>query len=257
MGKNLKTKFMKRVYILFIVSGFVLSIITCENDRSYNGDSAGKGGSTARFTIAANNLYTVSNEELKVFDLTDASNPEPKGTTSLGFGIETIFPYGNHLFIGTQTGMKIIDITDPDHPLYVSEYEHIYSCDPVVVEGSYAYVTLNSLNSWCGRNVNRLEIIDISDLYNPNLIKQYNMESPLGLGIDENLLFVCDNGLKVYDVTDKLNAKLLYHYSIKANDVIPYGNILLVTGNDGLYQYRYNAGEITLLSKLSIERTKN
>jgi hypothetical protein len=243
---------MKNFYIPVIL--FIATLIAgCEKESASDAGSSGKGGSTARFTIAHGHLYTVSNQKLKVFSLDDATDPQISDSVDLGFGIETIFPYEDHLFIGTQTGMKIVDISRAGYPDLISEYNHIFSCDPVVVEGNYAYVTLNSLNSWCGRNANQLEIIDISDLYAPRLIKRYPMEGPLGLGIDGDLLFVCDNGLKVYDVTNKQGIKLLYKYQIKANDVIPNGNILLVIGNDGLYQYSYNAGDISLLSKIPVE----
>ena len=86
--------------------------------------------------------------------------------------------------------MHIYDVSNPASPQKLSVYQHVYSCDPVVVEGDFAYVTLNSLNTWCGRFSNQLDIIDISDLSDPKLIKQYAMESPLGLGIYGNLLFV-------------------------------------------------------------------
>ena len=38
-----------------------------------------------------------------------------------------------------------------------------------------------------------LHVVDISDLSNPSLIKSYEFEHPLGLGVDENTLFLCDD----------------------------------------------------------------
>lgn len=248
----MKTILSPVIYIMLI-----LIAIGCDSsytDKGITGDhSSGKGGSLARFTIAQNSLFTVTPNYLKRFDLTQPSLPEYADSSYLGFGIETIFPYGNNLFIGTQTGMQIFDISNPSLLIKLSTYQHIYSCDPVVAEGNYAYVTLNSNNSWCGRFTNQLEIVDISNLYNPKRIKEYPMNGPLGLGVDGNLLFICDNGLKVYDITNKLNIQLKQHFSIKATDVIPIGNRLLVTGDDGLYQYSYDGAELTLLSKIPVE----
>lgn len=248
---------MKVLFRLLLIHSIVLLAIACDTSFTDSGvtkdSSAGKGGSTARFAIAQNNLYAVTRENLKLFDLSNPSQPDYTDSIYLGIGIETIFPYGDNLFIGTQNGMQIYDIGIPSSPYKLCTYQHIYSCDPVVAQDNYAYVTLNTNNDWCGRTVNRLDIIDISDLTNPFRVASYTMQGPEGLGIQGNLLFVCDNGLKVYDVTDKHNLQLLKYFDIKATDVIPDGNRLLVIGDDGLYQYQYDGSELSLLSKIPVE----
>jgi hypothetical protein len=47
--------------------------------------------------------------------------------------------------------------------VYASTYSHIASCDPVVAQGDYAYVTLstNGTRCWCG--VNQMDVIKISN----------------------------------------------------------------------------------------------
>ena len=248
---------MKTTLKTLLVFATIALATACDTSFTDSGvtrtDSSGKGGSLARFAIIHNNLYAVTRENLKLFNLSNPSQPDLTDSIYLGVGIETIFPYGENLFIGTQTGMQIYDISTPSVPLKLSTYQHIYSCDPVVADDNYAYVTLNSNNDWCGRTVNRLDIIDISNLSSPYRVANYAMEGPEGLGVEGNLLFVCDNGLKVYDITDKSNLKLLQHFDIKATDVIPIGDKLLVIGDDGLYQYQYDGSEISLLSKIPVE----
>ena len=50
-------------------------------------------------------------------------------------------------------------------------------------------------------------------------------------------------------IQNKLLAHLIYSYpNIKAFDVIPIGNVLVLIGDDGLYQYNYsNVKNITLV----------
>ncbi len=220
----------------------------------------GKGGSTARFAITNNMLYTVDNFTLRLFDVTLPTDPSLKKEMGIGGGVETIFPYKNHLFFGTTTGMLIYTISDPENPAYVSSTSHFYGCDPVVVEGNYAYVTVKG-GSTC-RSVweSQLEVIDISTIAHPKTIKTYPMTDPNGLGIDGNTLFVCDGkaGLKIYDANDKntISAHLLGNEKIHAYDVIPYLNIAIVVGNDGLYQYDYsNPKKLKLLSVLTITKS--
>ena len=84
------------------------------------------------------------------------------------------------------------------------------------------------------------------------------MVNPHGLGKNGDLLFICDGtaGLKIYDASDPWNitGHLIYSYPyINAFDVIPIGKVLILIGNDGLYQYNYsNVKNITLLSSILV-----
>ena len=88
----------------------------------------------ARFSIKDDFMYAVSESSLRIFNLQERDRPQLVQTLELGWGIETIFSYKDLLFFGTRTGMLIYTIADPKDPMYVSEYQHIYSCDPIVVE---------------------------------------------------------------------------------------------------------------------------
>jgi hypothetical protein len=222
-----------------------------------NTNAPGIGGSMARFTIAGNTLYVVDNSSLRVFGI--AGSITPMGTTSVGRNIETIFPYGNHLFIGSTNGMFIYNISNPVSPAYVSTYIHGTACDPVVVDGHYAYITLRS-GTPCNTDFNQLEVVDIQDMANPTLKHTVQMNNPHGLGKDGNTLFICDGtaGLKVFDATSPENISttpVMTAGNIQATDVIPFNNRLMMIGADGLYQYDYtNIENITLLSRIPVQR---
>jgi hypothetical protein len=224
---------------------------------SVGNSSIGIGGSMARFTIFENTLFALHNSSLKLFDLSNPSELLSNGEHFIGNGMETLFPYNKHLFIGTQTGMLIYDISTPTNPEYVSSYSHIRSCDPVVVDDEYAYVTLRDGNN-CGETVNQLDVIDIEKYSQPFLIKSYPMTHPHGLGIDDKVLFICDGdaGLKIYDASDpyKITKNHLVTFgNINAYDVIPVNDVLLMIGKDGFYQYDYSdVYNITELSHIPV-----
>jgi len=198
-------------------------------------------GSMARFAVYGGYLYVVNSNVLKVFPL--SGNSATAGNEQyLSWNVETIFAYNQHLFMGTTNGLLIYDLANPAAPTRVSSYSHVVGCDPVVVQGNYAYVTIRGGNT-CGQNLSLLEIIDIANLQAPALKASYTMASPYGLGIDGTTLFVCDEGLKVFDATNPIVAgtKLIKHFSgINGFDVIPYNNVLILIGSDGLYQYDYS-----------------
>ncbi|MBO6524198.1 MAG: hypothetical protein JJ971_10265 [Balneolaceae bacterium] len=210
-------------------------------NRSPSVNGTGKGGSMARFAVSGDYLYAVDDRSLITVDI---SSPTPLigNKDNIGWRIETIFPYQNHLFIGSQSAMYIYSIETPSSPAEISVYSHLTACDPVVVQGEYAFVTLRE-GDICPRGENRLEVIDIGNIGNPQEVASYTMKSPYGLGIDGDHLFVSEgeSGLKVMDASDPLDIKMIRSITdIKTFDVIPFNNVLMVTGNSGIVQYDYS-----------------
>ena len=205
--------------------------------NSADSGSTSRGGSTAKFAIKDAYLYIVDDQHLSVFNIENESESVLLSKSEVGWGIETIFPYENLLLLGTQSGVLIFDISQPEYPIYISNYQHIVACDPVVTDGDFAYLTLRTGTN-CRRAVNELHIIDMSDIRNPILINSVQMQNPKGLAIEGNTLFVCDGGIKVFDVSNKNNPTLTEHIKhVPANDVIYHRNQLLVTADNGFYQF--------------------
>jgi hypothetical protein len=228
------------VLLLVVLSAFS-GCSESKSDVAPNGNN-GVGGSMARFAVVDNYLYTVSNSHLKVFDINQPQQPRQVQDVKLGLNIETIFPYNNMLFIGSRTGMHIYDNANPLQPVFLSRYDHVASCDPVVVQDNYAYVTLRS-GTGCRFGQNLLDVINIADPRKPQVVQSLPMLNPHGLGIDGNVLFVCEgeHGLKVFDATNPANlVEKQFIKGIRTYDVIPRNKVLLVVGEDGLMQYDYS-----------------
>lgn len=220
--------------------------------------AAGVAGSMARFMLNQEYLHSIA--QPFVMKTIDVSSPENMVQTDSIFTwreMETLFRYDGHLFVGTTTGMVVYSLENPSKPEFVSELNHINACDPVVVENGIAYVTLRA-GTWCMNTTNQLDVIDISDITRPKLLKSYPMFNPHGLGIDKGTLFICDgaDGLKVYDATNPLaiQSNMIAHFeAIDTYDVIPLGDVLLLIGHDGLFQYDYSDPEsIKLLSYIRV-----
>ncbi|MEO1413126.1 MAG: hypothetical protein AAFW73_24760 [Bacteroidota bacterium] len=244
------------VALLFILS---FAACTADNELASSGDT-GVGGSLARFTIIGDYLYAIDHTNLKVFDLENPAALRLVGEQEVGQIVETIFPLNDLLFIGSAQSSYIYRVTDNGIPEYVSEYDHslIVSCDPIVATEKYAYVTLRSGGDCrVGFTLNELHILDVEDINNPRLIATYPMQHPLGLGIDGDLLFLCDDaaGLKVFNVADPASIELLYHFTdMVAYDVITLDGQLIVVGPDDLYQFDYrDRNNIRILSQIPIK----
>ena len=234
----------------------VLETASFDASNAVSPTNPGMGGSMARMTIGNDHLYALANPDIVPVSILNPSSMSEGQRLDLDWSAETLFPRGNELFVGSMSGMHILDITSPMNPSLISTYSHISSCDPVVVDGDIAYVTLRSGNT-CQSFTNQLEVIDISNLSDPQLLYTYEMYNPHGLGKDDNTLFVCDGdeGLKIYDATNNetIDQNLLINYrSLFAYDVIPYNGVAMMIATDGLYQYDYtNINDIKLLSKIA------
>ncbi|MDQ3683552.1 MAG: hypothetical protein M3352_10860 [Bacteroidota bacterium] len=214
------------------------------------------GGSMARFTIVSERLYTVGQSDLNVFNISD-NNPVHINKKNIGWNIETIYPFKNKLFIGSTNGMFIYDISNASNPSLQGQFSHVRSCDPVIADDENAYVILRS-GTQCQGFTNQLEVLNITNLNSPQLIKTYPMTNPHGLSKDGTTLFICDgkDGVKIYNASNVKNLQLIKTIvGMESYDVIAFNNIAMIVAKDGLYQYNYsNLNAIQLLSKITLAK---
>lgn len=234
---------------------FILCCISCSQDSSNNGsfssEGGGLGGSLARFTIVDDYLYTVGDQQLSIFNIQDPNTPVYMGQRFIGFEIETIFAYGDLLYMGSRLGMYIYDVSNRTEPFQLSEVRHLRSCDPVVSDGNYSYVTLHT-NQGCEGDLNQLDVYDTTDPTNPIWLHTRQMARPIGLGLYGNYLFVTDQGqIAILDVTDPANPALVNSINTDAFDVIIRDNMLISVGSTALKQYQLDPSDIQNIQELS------
>lgn len=224
---------------LSILISVVILTLSCsqDNDNSETVSADGQGGSLATFTLKGDYLYVVDQFDLNVFSLSEIDEPVLTNKVPIGFNIETLFSYKDYLYIGSQNGMFIYSLANPEFPKKLSSVEHFTACDPVVANNTHAYVTLHS-NTFCGNNINVLEIYDIGNITEPILVSSRNLISPKGLGLYGNYLIVCDDEIKIFDITNPKDSKLVKAIDKQAFDVIIKGDLLIAIGDYGLYQYK-------------------
>ncbi len=225
---------------------------------SFAGNSTSQIGSVNRIVAYQGYVYTVSRANLLIFrDGTELERIEDTQTW-WGSDMETVYPLGDNLFIGAASQVMIIDISDPENPIYTSQFWHATSCDPVYpTESGVAYVTLRTGEfAECPGDENALVVLDIEQIEQPFTVQEIVMESPYGLTLNGTKLYVGEgeNGLKIFDATDPRDLKLeKWDQTIKAYDVLANParpDYILVAGTNGLSQYRIS-GEYEHVSTLA------
>jgi hypothetical protein len=242
-----------RIIVLFAACAFILT--SCAGEAADSGDISngsaepGQGGSMSRFAVVGDSLYTLNTPWIKMYDISNATEIRPVNEGMLQFNDgETIFVRDSLLYVGSQSGMYIMNLQNLTQLSFVS---HFVSCDPVVALDTFAYVTL-STGSTCSRGISALQLYNVKNPYEPKFVKGYSMYNPRGLAIRDSLLFVCDDGLKVFYAKHPANSlpRLAHVKNIDGYDVIARDTTLLLIGNDGFYQYRYRVN--TLDGRMSV-----
>ncbi|MFP9114851.1 hypothetical protein ACLI1A_13025 [Flavobacterium sp. RHBU_3] len=236
---------MKKLYLFIIIAVLAIACSSDSQESTSNSPGTdGQGGSTAIFALKGDYLYTVDHRNLNVFSLLSATGPVQVNTVQIAFDIETLFADGDMLYVGSQSGMYMYSITNPEDPEMLAAVSHFTACDPVVANGTHAYVTLHT-NTWCGNNNNALMVYDITDVNSPLLVHQRGLVSPKGLGLYGNYLLVCDDVIKIFDITNAEEPVLATTINKQCNDIIIRGDELYAVGDYGVYNYTLNSASIS------------
>jgi len=184
---------------------FMMEDMALDNSNPNTHSSTGTGGSFARFQINNNALYVLSNQYLGVYDITNPLNTsflkQVYTNTWTGGVLETLYKQGNYLFVGASNGMFVIDAHDEFNPTFISSFSHATGCDPVVVDGNTAYITIRG-GTPCGNSIqDQINVIDVSNINQPTLISTYLTSNPMGLAYKNDKLYVCcgAEGLRVFN----------------------------------------------------------
>jgi len=226
---------------------------------SFAGNSNQQSGTVNRVTYSQDHVYVVNNQSMAIIDDSngDMEVVEPINEVYLPIGTETIFPYENKLFVGSRSSMDIYDAADPQNPQQIYTFAHATSCDPVLPKDDVAYITLRTADfSGCPGDINALVVLDIENLNSPQVAQEIAMNSPYGMTIIGDRLFVGEgeNGLSVFDATDRLNPTLIFtDPSIIAYDIIAHPgdeSMILIAGTDGLSQYSFEGDVLDINSEI-------
>jgi hypothetical protein len=213
------------------------------------------GSSFATFAIIDDYLYYLDYQTLITADISTPDDPKVIGRTYIGWTIETLYPTAEFLFVGGTLGMYIFDRSNPAMPVKIGEVQHFRACDPVVVSGNMAYVTLRG-GSRCGDNRDVLLSVDIAKPNQPTIVGEKEMSTPYGLAVEDHLLYVStgSSGFELLDVvTPASPSKVKAWPDRSTKDFIWLGNTLYTLGFDNVMIFDVTTpDEPVLLSEITL-----
>lgn len=136
------------------------------------------------FTVAGDYLYGGS---FSIVDVSDSSAPIERSTLDIG-EISGISIVNNTAYLVNETGLFIVNISDPDNPLKVKHHINISSVEnrKIVVTNNIAYIT--------GWSSGLVGIVDVSNINEPieigviSNISQYF--EPISMELWDNTIYI-------------------------------------------------------------------
>ncbi len=102
--------------------------------------------------------------KLVIVDISVPYRPQLRGFCNTDYARD-VFVQGDYAYIAVgESGLQVIDVSDPHNPILVSTYDTPGSATGIFVKDDYAYIA-NGIS---------FQIIDISDPLNPSLVQEYN-----------------------------------------------------------------------------------
>ncbi len=249
-----------KISSISIIAAILLFTACNKADSDSNLATTGKSGSITRFTTYENYMYALDQNQLLVYDITEAENPKMVNRVAADYGLETIIIYDRTIYVGSRTALYILDIGNPASPFVLSKSDRgdlRGGCDPVVVKENYAFSTVKIVENVCGNIAvqSQLLVYDITNKSNPVLVNSVTMSMPNGLGYKGNYLFVCDEGtnaIEIFDITEPKNIQPYSNLPLTAPvDLIVDGEKMIVSTKTNFSIYNIaNADDIKSLGQI-------
>lgn len=232
---------MNRLFYYLFPLLLLLALSACADDsESFQPNQEnGLSGSITRFAVHNGFMYSLNPNGINTYDLSQPDNPQLVSTINTDYGLETITIYEGIIYVGSTTSLYILGIDDPARPVILSQTgrEEVIlgdGCDPVVVRNNYAYSTVKIINEICGtfNAESQLITFEVSDPRAPQIVSNYPLDEPNGLGYGATHLFVCDQDqVLVFSLDDPADPQpTTFSIAVpQAVDVIVRGDLLLVS----------------------------
>jgi hypothetical protein len=124
--------------------------------------------------------------------------------------------HGSHAFVGTSTGLKIVDISDPAHPAELASLDNLGNARGVAVDSTGNLAVVAARDSVHGDSVYS---VDVSDPSNPQ-VRDDEASCSGRLAVSGHYAYVASYcyGIYIYDISDPDN--LQYVTNIYDNDTV-------------------------------------
>lgn len=96
-----------------------------------------------------------------------------------------------------------------------------------------------------------MQVYDIANLHEPKLVHQRNLVQPKGLALDGDFLIICDDDLKIFDISNPKEPSIVKSLPYQYKDVLIRDNTLFAFGDNKISQFVWDPSVTLELEHLS------
>ncbi len=196
------------------------------------------GGKIVEIKFKDNYAYCPASGILLIFNISDRLNPVLVGQIKgKGDYIRDVDFYENYILIadGRYDGILIYDISEPSNPVYKGEIKLLPTVYSLEIRDNLLYAVT--------RCCSYFYVLDIKDLFNPEVLDKKPMTSPINLWVEDAYAYIADYkyGLKIIDIRNPRELKEVGVYNIpnpsnpkvyQVRNVMVKGNIAFLSAYD-------------------------
>ena len=133
-----------------------------------------------------------------IYDISDPANPLLEGQYLEDWGgFSQIFIRDHFAYLSYASEFIIIDVSEWDNPSFAGSYEAPARIKEMQVIGNYCYILWFNWEIGSG-----IQIIDISDLYDPFMIGSISVNSAHDFSVIGDYAYILGNNLEIFDISD-------------------------------------------------------
>ena len=203
---------MKKIILsLILILSFCLFIITklvsIEN-LGQIGECFLNAGQCKEIKVINDIAYIGSEYGLIILDISNVNNPQYVANFKTSGLVRFLDIYDGIAAICVNEKLIILDVSDTSNPTFLSSYELSNSwwyTWTVVIKENYVFV---------GVYLQGFLVLDITNIYNPFLIFNYEGDNPQEMKIEDNYLYITTDlgnqvGFNIFDITDINNPTII------------------------------------------------
>ena len=233
----------------FLGSGFVDSyaIQPNPNFRAYFEYPGFPPGEPRRMKCAGDYLYLTAGEAgLLIYDITVPAQPVLAGHVPAGEFVRFVDVelYQGLAYVSADTGVEIIDISDPRFPQTVGRVQNDFGVRTVKIHNDLAYVSFDFLG---------VGIYDLSDPLNPEQLGffPFDLDAITGMEFLSTYGYFCAGwaGMIIMDLSDPTNPSAIFTEDFEEGvwDVQLEGNVLYVSTDTAVKVVSVNNPQIPII----------
>lgn len=192
------------------------------------------GGTYKALYISGNYLYCAEGPELKIFDISNQTNPTLLGNITFEYynTINSIIVNNDYAFVGVYSKVYVLNVSNKAKPIYLNAYstKYSYSIKDMFIKDKFLYIVGSGY----------LELVDVQSPSYPIFKSNIKTKSSAnGVYVLNNYAYIADGDyFTIINVENPITPSIYNYMTLStyysSNKIYINNNLAYIVGDDGL-----------------------